>query len=95
MSNLSLVQYYADETDCKSPFCDMDVEYFIQDFAASESDATEWLEDQGIDRSCIGCAEVMRKLCKSWLENPTAVYAVCGTEFWREMKALAYEAWNQ
>lgn len=74
------------------PLNDNDVEFFIKDFANSEGDAQMWIQNLGIDITCMYAADVLRNLCKSWQKNPLAVYDVAGVEFWREMKALAIEA---
>jgi hypothetical protein len=85
----------ADDCERIEPFAESHVQHFISDFANSTGDAEMWLQDQGIDKTCIATAEMLRVMCQSWLINPNAVYAVAGTAFWRSMKDLAYEAWNK
>lgn len=86
-----------DEAEQVERIAEFDAEYvhnFIGDFAKCEGDAGMWLEDQGVHKTCVATAELLRVMCKSWQENPLAVYAVAGTEFWGEMKKLAYEVWS-
>jgi LPS sulfotransferase NodH len=85
----------ADEADDlpRRAFDEEHVSEFIRSFADSDGNAQDWLQDQGIDRTCIGAADLLRTLCKAWVRDPLAVHAACDTDFWREMKALSYEAW--
>lgn len=84
----------ADEVELRRDFADSDVEHFIHDFANSTGDAEMWLQDQGVDKTCIATAEMLRVMCQSWLINPLAVYQVAGIAFYREVKKLAYEVWS-
>lgn len=85
----------ADAVERMEPFSDTDVQRLIEDFGNSTGDAECWLQDRGIDKTCIATADMLRVMCQSWMVNPLAVHAVAGTRFWLEMKKLAYEAWNK
>ncbi|HJV75383.1 MAG TPA: hypothetical protein VJ654_14245 [Noviherbaspirillum sp.] len=84
----------ADEVERIREFDAEFVHNFIVDFAKCEGDAEMWLQDQGVHKTCIASAELLRMMCQSWQANPMAVYAVAGTKFWEEMKKLAYEVWS-
>lgn len=83
----------ADEVERIEPFSNEHVERLIRGLAQCQGDAEMWLQDQGVDKTCIATAELLRSMSRAWLVNPLAVYAVAGVDFWREMRKLAYEIW--
>ena len=79
-----------------APFTDAAVEVFIAEFAkVAPGEARDFLTNEGIDDTCVGGAEVLRRLAAAWMLNPESVYAVAGPAFWQEMKFLANEAFDE
>lgn len=76
-----------------APFADYHVEQFISDFAKLDGDALMDLEDLGC-RFEVGCADLFRALCQTWVSDKNKVYEVAGTHFWQLAKACAYEVYR-
>ena len=84
----------------KDPFdAQIDTQSLIHDLAHSRhTTAWMWFEDEGLapfagERMWFGSADILRNLCRAWMKDPEIVFAACGTEFWENMKDLAYERW--
>lgn len=75
------------------PFSDSHVEQWVKDFADTTGDALMDLEDMGCDLQ-VGCADMLRSMCKAWLRDPAAVHAVAGTYFWQLAKDCAFSVYQ-